>query len=87
MNDQAATYTGQHLAARILPTDDQSMSPLASYPAEVVIFGGAEVEGGAATIEGTGQIIQALNVGSAIPPAGSIILVDRIDQCWVFRWS
>jgi hypothetical protein len=48
---------------------------------------GTEVEGGSGSITlGTSKFF-ALNVGSAVPPAGTNILATFVDNRWVFRFD
>ena len=46
---------------------------------------GPEVEGGAGTLTPGASTFLALNLGSAIPPAGTGILATYVDNRWVFR--
>ena len=48
---------------------------------------GREVEGGAGTLTSTGATLLALNLGSAIPPSGTDVLVTFVDSRWVFRFD
>lgn len=48
---------------------------------------GREVEGEAGALTSTGSTLLALNLGSAIPPAGTDVLVTFVDSRWVFRYD
>lgn len=48
---------------------------------------GAEVEGGAATITPDGGTFFALNVGSAVPPVGTLVVATFVGNRWVFRYD
>jgi hypothetical protein len=48
---------------------------------------GAEVEGGTATAVPAGAIFYALNLGSAVPPAGTTVLTTFVGSRWVFRYD
>jgi hypothetical protein len=64
------------------PTGAQSFyacSPLAVL--------GTEVEGGLGTMSLGSSTFYALNLGSAVPPIGSNILVTFVDNRWVFRYD
>ncbi len=46
---------------------------------------GPEVEGGPGTLTPGATTFLALNLGSAVPPAGTSILATFVDNRWVFR--
>ncbi len=48
---------------------------------------GREVEGGEGTVTAGPSTFLALNVGSAIPPAGTNLLATFVDNRWVFRYD
>ncbi len=68
---------------------------LTAYPAAVQRFYacapitvlGAEVEGGPGVVTPGPATFFALNLGSAIPPAGTNILATFVDSRWVFRFD
>ena len=68
---------------------------LATYPTGAQTFFacspltilGTEVEGGAGTISSGSSTFFALNLGSAVPPVGSNLLVTFVDNRWVFRYD
>ena len=64
------------------PTGAQSF--FACSPLTVL---GPEVEGGPGTISLGSSTFFALNLGSAVPPVGSNILVTFVDNRWVFRYD
>jgi hypothetical protein len=48
---------------------------------------GAEDEGGQGTITPGSSTFLALNLGTAVPPAGSKVLATFVDNRWVFRFD
>ena len=49
---------------------------------------GAESEGSAGTTSGdTGSFLYALNLGTQIPPAGTLVVVSFVASRWVFRYD
>lgn len=48
---------------------------------------GREVEGGAGTLTSSTSTFLALNLGTAIPPAGTDVLITFVDSRWVFRFD
>jgi hypothetical protein len=48
---------------------------------------GTETEGSAQTLDAEDDTILAANLGSAIPPAGTAVAVDRVRHRWVFRYD
>jgi hypothetical protein len=64
------------------PTSAQSF--FACSPVTVL---GAEVEGGRAILTGLSPVFFALNLGGAIPPQGTDVIVSFIGNRWVFRYD
>ena len=68
---------------------------LSSYPSAAQKFFacapltvlGPEVEGSAGTITPGSATFLALNLGSAVPPAGTNIVATFVDSRWVFRFD
>lgn len=68
---------------------------IATYPTTAAAFygvepqhvTGTETEGSAGTLTGTGATILALNLGTAIPPVGTQVLVTFCDWQWCFRYD
>jgi len=48
---------------------------------------GPEVEGGAGSVTPGASTFFALNLGAAVPPAGTNILATFVDSRWVFRFD
>jgi hypothetical protein len=48
---------------------------------------GTETEGSTGTFTGTPGTFKALNLGSAIPPSGTQVLVTFVGHRWVFRYD
>lgn len=48
---------------------------------------GAEVEGASGTLSVGPATFLALNLGSAVPPVGSNLLVTFVENRWVFRYD
>lgn len=48
---------------------------------------GAETEGGAGTLTVDAGSIVAYNLGTAIPPSGTAVLITFADFRWVFRYD
>jgi hypothetical protein len=80
--DGAPCLIAQTVAVRSYPTT--AASYFGCKPQTIL---GAEVEGGAATITPDGGVFYALNLGSAIPPAGTMILVTFVGNRWAFRYD
>jgi hypothetical protein len=68
---------------------------LSSYPTvaqcffacQLLILLGAEVEGGSGVVTGVNATFFALNLGSAVPPIGTQVLVTFAGNRWVFRYD
>jgi len=68
---------------------------LSSYPTVAQCFFacqpltllGAEVEGGSGVVTGVDATFFALNLGSAVPPIGTEVLVTFAGNRWVFRYD
>ncbi len=82
---QAATsaFLGQTFQIATYPTTASSYFAL--HP---VAPGGVEAEGSAGTFSAdTTLTMFALGVGSAIPPLGTVVLVENVCGRWVFRYD
>ena len=73
---------GQTKTLSAYPTSAQAF--FACAPITVL---GAEVEGGPGTITAGTSTFFALNLGTAIPPAGTNIVATFVDSRWVFRFD
>lgn len=68
---------------------------LGSYPTAATAFyavfpvaaGGAEVEGGAVTLNPESIPFYAYNIGSKVPPPGTNVLAHAVPNRWVFSWN
>lgn len=78
----ADVFLGQTTQITTYPTQAQ-----AYYAVEIVELGGAEVEGGAGDITGTGEQVLAYNTGSAIPPSGTLVVVTEVPHRFVFHFD
>lgn len=60
----------------------------AYYAVRPQVVGGAEVEGGTATLaNATNGVIYALNLGTTIPPEGTYVICTFIGSRWIFRYD
>ncbi len=59
----------------------------AYFACESQTITGMEVEGGSATIVTDGNTFFSLNIGTAIPPQGTPIVVTFVGNRWVFRYD
>jgi hypothetical protein len=57
------------------------------YACSPVTVLGHEVEGGTGTLTAIGSTFFGLNLGSAVPPVGTIVLTTFVDHRWVFRYD
>jgi hypothetical protein len=48
---------------------------------------GTEAEGASATFATTSGVFHAFNLGSKVPPAGTIVLIHCIGGKWSFRYD
>ena len=69
----------QSFAARTKVLASYPNVAAAFYGVETQTIGGAQVEGGAATIATDGNTYFALNLGSAIPPQGTPVIVSEVS--------
>ncbi len=59
----------------------------AFYAANPTEIDGTEVEGGAATYAPGSLLYYALNVGTQIPPVGTLIVAHSVGGRWTFRYD
>jgi hypothetical protein len=93
-SDDAATRDDGR-TTRGAPSLAVQTTTVASYPTAASAFYavaaltvlGTEVEGGAATITAGTTPFYALNLGTAIPPSGTQVIVTFVDHRWVFRYD
>ena len=76
------SLVAQTKAVQSYPTTAQKF--FACVPQTVL---GKEVEGGAGTLSPDPATFFALNLGTAIPPVGTFILVTFVESRWVFRYD
>jgi hypothetical protein len=63
-------------------------SAAAFYACNPELLTGAETEGAAATFTAdTATVVYAVNVGTAIPPSGTKIVIHAVGGRWVFRFD
>lgn len=59
----------------------------AFYACETLQVYGVESEGSPATRTGQGNTFYAYNLGGAVPPTGTEVLVSFVEFRWVFRFD
>ena len=57
------------------------------YAVQRVIPGGAETEGGAASLSTLSPVFYAYNAGTGVPGSGTYVIGDLIGGRWVFFWD
>ena len=57
------------------------------YGVQLVIADGTEAEGSAVSFTAITNTFMAYNLGGAIPPAGTYLLVTQVGHNWVFRYD
>jgi hypothetical protein len=57
------------------------------YGMDVAEVIGDEAEGATPSLTGSSGPVFAANLGSAIPPAGTVLPIDRVARRWVFRYD
>jgi hypothetical protein len=77
----AVSFVGKTVAVGTYPTTAGRY--FAVTPQDVT---GAETEGGAGTVTGLSGTVLALHLGSTIPPAGTAVVVTRVDYRFVFAY-
>jgi hypothetical protein len=88
------------LRPRTAPTEGApclvvTMTTLGSYPSTPSCFFvcnpitvlGAETEGGTGILTSDNSTFFAYNLGSAVPPQGTAVLVTFVGNRWVFRYD
>lgn len=58
-----------------------------SYACQVQTPGGAETEGAAGSLGATSATLYAYNLGSSIPPQGTLLLATQIGDRWVIHYN
>jgi hypothetical protein len=60
----------------------------AFYAGNITYVDGAEVEGGVAGYSpDSSQVIFAYNLGTKVPPVGTVLVVHAVGGRWVFRYD
>jgi len=59
----------------------------ALYACKVQLLSGAEVEGGAGTVTATTAELYAYNLGTAVPPSGTLLLATQVGDRWTVRYD
>jgi hypothetical protein len=77
-----STLVGTTVAILTYPTIPQSF-----YGMKPTTILGAEVEGGNGILTTAGKIFRSLNLGSQIPPNGTVVINRFLDHRWVFRYD
>jgi len=89
--DQIAAGGSGGSAARLVTTCTVTTYPTSAgafYAANPTEIDGSEVEGGAATYTAdTNQVMYALNLGTQIPPSGTVLVAEAVGGRWVFRYD
>lgn len=58
------------------------------YAVQITKPGGIEIEGQTVTIAAAvGGTFAAANLGSAIPPVGTVLIIDQVDGYWTFVYD
>jgi hypothetical protein len=78
----AACFVGKTIACSSYPTTAAVM-----YCVAAVGIMGTETEGSSGVFTVQTPTLKALNVGSAIPPSGTLLVVTRVPNRWVFRYD
>lgn len=84
---RGSAFAATCLVARTTTIAAYPTTAASFYACNPVTVLGAEVEGGAGTKTVGSSTILALNLGSAIPPAGTEILATFVGCRWVFRYD
>ena len=85
--DRAPTFGSPSLVARTQVVTTYPSSAQRFYACVPQTVLGAEVEGGPATFSPGSATFFALNLGSAVPPAGTYVLATFVESRWVFRYD
>lgn len=89
--DTAVAHAGAHGAALLVKTTTKTSYPTVAgvfYYVQYQTASGTETEGGAGTLTAdSAGLFYALNLGSAIPPAGTAVIAVFSDSLWTFRYD
>jgi hypothetical protein len=89
--DRAATADDSGSAALCAITTTVSSYPTSAavgYAMNPQILGGTEAEGATPSFSAdTSTVVYAFNLGSAIPPSGTMIVIHAVGGRWVFRFD
>jgi hypothetical protein len=88
--DQAAQDANGGNVSCVVKTKTGAGYPTAAsafYPVETQDVTGTETAGSAGVYGGRGDTFHAYNLGTAIPPNGSPLIVTYVSNRWVFRFD
>jgi hypothetical protein len=88
--DRMQSPPGDCNAAALFTTTTQVTYPTTATAFFAVLLtdvGSPEVEGGSATYTTGTAIFQALNIGTAVPPSGTLVIAHATGGRWCFRFD
>jgi len=85
--DRAPSFGSPSLVAQTTTIKTYPTSARRFYACVPQTVLGVEVEGGPGTLSPGPSTFFALNLGTAIPPAGTNILATFVESRWVFRFD
>ena len=85
--DRAPSFGSPSLVAQTTTLNAYPKSAQRFYACVPQTLLGAEVEGGPGSFTQEPATFFALNLGTAIPPAGTNILATFVESRWVFRYD
>ncbi len=89
--DRVAPFVASDTTALLVTTTTVAAYPTtaaAFYASNPTEIDGSEVEGASAayTADAT-QVVYVLNVGTQVPPAGTVVVAHAVGGRWVFRYD
>jgi hypothetical protein len=79
---------GPTILAQTATLETYPTSPSSFFACRPILVDGHEVEGGAASFTvDPARIVFAFNLGTAVPPSGTMIIVNGCGGRWVFRYD
>ncbi len=85
--DSDPTLGLPHMLAETTTVKTYPGTPQCFYACQPVTLLGTETEGSPGLVTPTSAPFFALNLGSAVPPPGTQVVVSRVDCRWVFRYD
>jgi hypothetical protein len=89
--DQIAAGGSGGSAARLVTTTTVTTYPTSAgafYGCNPTEIDGAEQENGTATYTAdTTQVMYVLNLGTSIPPTGTVVIAEAVGGRWCFRYD